>query len=89
LSGWQDTHRDSAPHDAKLLRIASVKRLKEKSDVWCIHVPDVEHFSLSNGAIVHNSNGADAWRYLAVSIKQPEQAKAAQKSRYYAAGAWS
>jgi phage terminase large subunit len=50
---------------AKHLIIESVNYLKNKEDVWDITVPNVGHFSLDNGAIVHNS---DAWRYLALSL---------------------
>lgn len=37
-------------------------RLEERQDVWCLTVPDVGHFSLSNGAVVKN---CDAWEVLA------------------------
>lgn len=53
---------------AKPLIIESVKSLGINEDVYCINVPEVHHFSLQNGAIVHNSHFADAYRYLAVSL---------------------
>jgi phage terminase large subunit len=62
----------------RLLRIASrsastggpptivrVKKLNETADVWDLTVPGIEEFSLSNGAIVHNS--ADAFGLLCVA----------------------
>lgn len=49
----------------KQLTIADVKLLKEKADVYDITVPGMGHFSLSNGAIVHNS---DSMRYLCLSL---------------------
>jgi hypothetical protein len=48
---------------AKPLRIASVRKLAERSDVWDLTVPDGHCFSLENGAVVHNS---DALRYWAL-----------------------
>jgi len=63
-----DMSRSFATQTARPLIIESVNLLKERSDVYCINVPDVEHFSLSNGAIVHNSHFSDAMRYLAVSL---------------------
>jgi hypothetical protein len=53
-----------AARPANLLRISSVKRLSEQSDVWDITVPDGHWFSLENGAVVHNS---DALRYWALA----------------------
>ena len=47
------------------LIIEDVKELKETADVWDITVSEQGHFSLSNGAIVHNS---DAMRYLCISL---------------------
>jgi len=47
------------------LKIERVNYLSEKSDVWDITVPGIGHFSLSNGAVVHNS---DAMRYLCVAL---------------------
>ena len=50
----------------KPLIIESVKHLHYEEDVWCMTVPNIEHFSLSNGAIVHNcSHAADSVRYMA------------------------
>lgn len=50
---------------AKPLIIENVKYLKETDDVWDITVEDEHHFSLENGAIVHNS---DCMRYLCISL---------------------
>ena len=59
-------HRNIATPTAKRLTIENVKPLDYKEDVWCMTVPDIEHFSLSNGAIVHNcSHAADSIRYMA------------------------
>jgi hypothetical protein len=33
----------------------------------------VECFTLANGAVVHNSHGADAFRYLAVRQQPPKE----------------
>jgi hypothetical protein len=51
---------------AKSLRIESVENLSSREDVWDITVPGGEHFTLGNGAIVHNS--ADAFRTGAVML---------------------
>jgi phage terminase large subunit len=53
-----------AARPARPLRIASVKKLSERSDVWDLTVPDGHCFSLENGAVVHNS---DALRYWALA----------------------
>ena len=45
--------------------VESVKKMNECADVWDIAVEKDAHFSLANGAIVHN---CDALRYLAVSL---------------------
>lgn len=64
------TLKNSVTKTAKPLTIVTVKNLKETADVWDITVPNIGHFSLSNGAIVHNS---DAFRYLSLSWKIPKQ----------------
>jgi hypothetical protein len=43
--------------------------LHDVADVWCLTVPEIGHFCLENGAIVHNSNGADAFRYMSLVVK--------------------
>jgi hypothetical protein len=63
--------RSTAPRYARPLRIESVIRLKDKADVCCIHVRDGNWFTLSNGAVVHNSHPSDAFRQFAVSIGEP------------------
>ena len=63
----QVTARFIVPSSVSHGRVVSgVNKLDETSDVWCLTVPSVGHFCLENGAIVHNSNGADAFRTLAV-----------------------
>jgi len=47
---------------ANPLRVVSTEECQERADVWCMTVPDEAHFCLSDGAIVHNSHGADALR---------------------------
>jgi hypothetical protein len=63
---------------AKPLTIAGIKSIDERADVYCMSVPNVGHFSLSNGAIVHN---CDAWRYLAIALDQRPSATVAPTSR--------
>lgn len=70
------TSRSSAIRTAKPRTIASVRRLTETSDVWCMTVPGEESFSLVNGAVVHNcSHYADALRYFAVGHKNRPEMK--------------
>jgi hypothetical protein len=70
----------SAPRFAKPRTIASVRHLDCKQDVWCITVPGVEAFALSNGAVVHNcSHLADAFRYLALSWRVVPEPAVEQK----------
>lgn len=54
-----------SPLNANQPRVASVNNLTETQDVWCLTVPEVGHFSLENGAIVHNCHGSDAFRTMA------------------------
>lgn len=63
------TGRGAKPANMKLL-IEGVKRLKETADVWDITVPDGHWFSLSNGAVVHNS---DAFGMAAVIYETPQK----------------
>ncbi len=72
----QIIHRSIAPKRARLLRIESVTALDGTEDVWCLTVPDGHAWPLANGAIVHNSHAADAFRYLAVSHKPPTDPRA-------------
>src|SRR5208337_414009 len=62
-----DKNKNSVTQIVKPLIIESVKYLDYKEDVWDINVPFVGHFSLSNGAIVHN---CDSMRYLAISLSK-------------------
>ena len=64
--------------------IASVKRLSETSDVWCLTVPDGECFSLANGAVVHNC--ADAFGLMAVVYEEPTVNR--ERKRVAARGGW-
>jgi phage terminase large subunit len=57
--------KSSATQTAKPLMVEKVEKIEGLHDVWCINVPEAGHFSLSNGAIVSNS---DAMRYLCVSL---------------------
>lgn len=54
-----------------LPRIARVRKLKSRADVWCMTVPEAECFSLSNGAVVHNCHDADSFGLMAVDYKEP------------------
>lgn len=61
--------RNTVPRFASsALQVASVEPLPYRSDVWCISVPDGRWFTLANGAVVHNSHGADATRLLAIVV---------------------
>lgn len=76
-----DMHKNFATRTAKHLTIASVKSLQEKQDVYDITVPVIGHFSLSNGAIVHNS---DALRYLCAALPHTREGiSAAELDRRY------
>ncbi len=60
---------------ADSLIIESVKKLKEKQDVWCLTVPDTAHFSLANGAVVHNCTALEllpSSHGKSITIKQIE-----------------
>jgi len=69
--GWSGSalpRRNTAPRHARPLPIESVELLSERSAVWCLTVPDTEHFALSNGAVAHNC--ADAFRALAIAYEE-------------------
>jgi intein/homing endonuclease len=68
LSEEMAKNRNFVIPTAKQLLIESVESLNVVDDVYCINVPDIHHFSLSNGAIVHNSNYADSFRYMIQSL---------------------
>jgi hypothetical protein len=70
------TPKFTAVRPAKWLRIASVKRLSEQQDVWCLTVPDTGCFSLANGVVVHNSHAADAFGLMAVAYEDPSRMNA-------------
>ena len=58
-------NKNSVTQTVKPLIIGDVRLLKETADVYDITVPGVRHFSLVNGAIVHNS---DSMRYLCLCL---------------------
>lgn len=62
----------SALHTTGCLFITRIKKVKTVEDVWDITVPEVSHFSLFNGAVVHNS---DAFRTLAVGFQPKMKSK--------------
>ena len=71
LSGSLGILKNTVTQTARPLRIEQVRELPESEDVWCITVPELEEFSLFNGALVHNcSDYADAFRYLAIAVDQ-------------------
>ncbi|MFM2123704.1 MAG: hypothetical protein RL328_155 [Acidobacteriota bacterium] len=71
LFGKAGRLKSFVPKTAKWRTIASVRELNFKEDVWCITVPGVEAFALSNGAVVHNcSHLSDAFRYLSLSWRE-------------------
>jgi phage terminase large subunit len=72
--GRMATRRSTVPIPARLLRIVTVKPLQECEDVWCLTVPDGHVWSVENGAITHNSHGADSARGLAVRHQPPKDA---------------
>ncbi|HMK59482.1 MAG TPA: hypothetical protein VK462_10525, partial [Nitrososphaeraceae archaeon] len=57
--------KNTVRKNANPLLVLDVIKLNEIEDVYCINVPEIHHFSLSNGAIVHNS---DAMRTLATGL---------------------
>jgi hypothetical protein len=78
---------------AKPLIIESIRHFPatETEDVWCLTVPGIEHFSLENGAIVHNCASAARYAALAASrIKGDISSKppATELPTYYQSGAW-
>lgn len=73
-------HKNIAQITAKLPIIESVKHLKETQDVWCLTVPEHEHFSLSNGAVVHNC--ADALRYLCQAVEAFQSGSSVKLEEY-------
>lgn len=66
------------------LRIASVRRLTERADVWDITVPDGAWFSLENGAVVHNS---DAFGLMCIAYEAPREKRKPRES-YAGAEGW-
>lgn len=76
LFAEMDINKNFATQTAKHLTIAKVKWLDQREDVYDIGVPEIGHFSLSNGAIVHN---CDAMRYMAVSLPKTKDGMSAQE----------
>lgn len=68
--GKQGIRRSIALLIAKPLRVDSVSVLNRSADVWCLTVPDGGEYALANGAIVHNSNSSDSFRYYALVARQ-------------------
>jgi hypothetical protein len=89
LFGSRGTRRSTARRRARPLHIASVRPLDVTADTCCIHVPDVECFALANGAVVHNSHAADAFRGLAVRHQTPVERKRVKGPGMSQAWAWS
>jgi hypothetical protein len=78
----QEVNKSFATQTVKQLSIESVTKIDELSDVWDITVEDAHHFSLANGAIVHNS---DAFRYMCVCLpKTRDGLSAAELDKRYA-----
>lgn len=69
LLGKTENSKNTVAKYAKPLRIIGVKKLNQKSEVWCLTVPDGAWFTLVNGAVVHNSHGSDSFRMLALGIQ--------------------
>jgi len=65
------------------LHVLAVKELNKKVDVWCLTVPNIGHFSLENGSIVHN---CDALRTFAMGYKQKTTKPKADKVRIQDSG---
>ena len=57
----EQQRKSTAGTNARFVRIARVSRLKERADVWCLTVPGLGHFSLANGAVVHNCDAFRQW----------------------------
>lgn len=76
LSDQMDMNKNSAIQTARLLTIESVENLSQPEDVYCINVPVVGHFSLSNGAIVKN---CDALRYMCQSIHKAKKGRSGEE----------
>lgn len=66
--------------------IESVKPLNETADVWCMTVPGVECFSLSNGAVVHNC--ADAFGLMCVAYEAPRDKPKVRERVVVGGGNW-
>jgi phage terminase large subunit len=62
----------SAAIRVKPALIESVTAVNERVDTWCLDVPSIHEFCLANGAIVHNSHGADCYSYTALAAPQME-----------------
>jgi hypothetical protein len=64
------TGKNIAPCFARAsIVVQSVTPLARKADVWCLTVDDPGHWwSLANGAVTHNSHGADAYQTAAVGF---------------------
>lgn len=69
---------------ARLVRCASVERLTERQDVYCLTVPDTESFAIEGGLIVHNC--ADDWRYACMSRPYVRHIEPVREAKILAVG---
>lgn len=72
----QEANKSFVIQTVRPLIIEGVKKVSTTSDVWDITVEDVHHFSLSNGAIVHNS---DCFRYMCISLPKTRDSLTAEE----------
>lgn len=75
-SGRMDMIKNSVIRTAKLPTIEGVRFLNQREDVFDIEVEDEHHFSLANGAIVHN---CDTLRYLCISLPKTRDGLSAEE----------
>lgn len=61
----ESSKENTAVVRARRVRCASVERLSERADVYCITVPETGCFAIEGGLLV--SNCADEWRYACMS----------------------
>lgn len=72
-------HKFIVPRNADILRILSVEKTNVVQEVYCLTVPHVKHFSLSNGAIVHN---CDAFEIIGQAQVNPLYSEDKPKPRF-------
>lgn len=84
------TNKNFVPQFVKQPIIECVKKTDCCEDVWDITVPNVAHFSLENGAIVHNSS--DSFRMMSMALSYSTDASGISLEEYRklkAKGGWS